>query len=310
MDLATLFGSFLKPLIDQLFDNIEHNIIEKFKLEEYTDLIYSSEPVNNPEKQINVEGYHLIGLCLIEIWFNVKNNFDNFTHINAEQFSSLVAHVISEGLKTALAKYYPALLLFTQGKINEIFASSQLNDLISKFNSIICNANTPETLAFRASFSAALRVIFDKNMALRERCRCALSILFSGYLKMIGIDNISVNNLNDLLTILNQILSNSFALIERIVNSIADPYIESLRRNVQLLEAYNARLANLDIERFRQETETYRDISLLISSAQSTTELLTVLRRTLQRLNIHTSWENHRSFDDFMSDKSRRMEFR
>ena len=300
MDIKTYFFSgIIKLMFEQLAADIEKNIVNVFDLSAYQELIYNEE-VANPT-HISATSKHIVGLCLIEVFFSLKNNINTLKYIQVEQLPSFIIHVITDGLKRAHVKY---------GDIIYAFASEKFNQYISRFDLISRNPNSMEAQEFRKVLTTAFNALFDNNLNIHERFRVAISALFMGYLRIMKLDQLNINNIQDYLDAILKILENSYKFIDRIISNIYDPYINELKRQTELLEAYNASLSKLNIESFRKQTQEYKIAAERINSAHNDEELNNTLRDIIRNMSIHTSWENHDSFDAFMSDKSARMEFK
>lgn len=73
------------------------------------------------------------------------------------------------------------------------------------------------------------------------------------------------------------------------------------------LERIAAKLANLDIVKFKKDTEKYQDIALRLDRAKSETEVNRILLCAYETLGIKIPWEG--DFDTFMGNRSNKLVF-
>ena len=92
------------------------------------------------------------------------------------------------------------------------------------------------------------------------------------------------------------------------ITGALEKQIEAFKRINAALTAYLAELETIDIERFKAETEEYNLVINIFSTDMTEAELNTRLLDAYAKLGIVKPWEG--DFDDFMSDKSRHLEFR
>jgi hypothetical protein len=74
-----------------------------------------------------------------------------------------------------------------------------------------------------------------------------------------------------------------------------------------MLDRLAAELENLDISKFREETEKYGTIAIKICRAESETEMNRLLLSAYKMFNIKIPWEG--DFDTFMRNKSNHLVF-
>ena len=64
---------------------------------------------------------------------------------------------------------------------------------------------------------------------------------------------------------------------------------------------------NIDLQKFKKETEMYSNLATEISEYKSEEELNIILRKAIELIGVKIPWEGE--FDDFMMDKSKRLVF-
>ena len=87
------------------------------------------------------------------------------------------------------------------------------------------------------------------------------------------------------------------------VNQEIEAFTGQLRAEIRFLRAYQAHLMSYDLERFKQETETFNALGEYISGDYTTADFHTMLRLTYAFCGIPCPW-GERSFEDFMADES------
>lgn len=74
------------------------------------------------------------------------------------------------------------------------------------------------------------------------------------------------------------------------------------------MTAYLAELKQLDTERFRQETEQYNQLVLILESAESEADLTHLLKEQYKTLGFPFPW-GEGDFDTFMQQKEKPLVF-
>lgn len=83
--------------------------------------------------------------------------------------------------------------------------------------------------------------------------------------------------------------------------------VNNYKEIADALERLAAKLENLDIAKFRAETEKYRNIATKIGAAESEQELNDLLLSAYKVFDIKIPWEG--DFDTFMGNKSNHLVF-
>ncbi|MFI3214867.1 MAG: hypothetical protein R3Y24_16260 [Eubacteriales bacterium] len=74
-------------------------------------------------------------------------------------------------------------------------------------------------------------------------------------------------------------------------------------------EMYAAEILQIDLWKFKEETQMYHSMVQNILDAKDEETLNRELKNMIQKANISLPWDKYDSFDTFMSDKSARMVF-
>lgn len=83
--------------------------------------------------------------------------------------------------------------------------------------------------------------------------------------------------------------------------------VNNYKEAADALENIAARLENIDIAKFREETERYRTVASKIGTAETEEELKEVLLSAYKSFDIKIPWEG--DFDSFMGSRSNRLVF-
>ena len=83
--------------------------------------------------------------------------------------------------------------------------------------------------------------------------------------------------------------------------------LEAFKRINAAVTGYLKELEKIDIETFKQETESYNSIAAMLDNADDEEELNKNLHRALDMLGIKIPWDNYDSFGDFMNDKNSKL---
>jgi hypothetical protein len=88
----------------------------------------------------------------------------------------------------------------------------------------------------------------------------------------------------------------------KMLNAEIDEFTNRLADEIVLLREYQARLMQIDLDKFKQDTEKYNDVSGLFEHHYSEQDFNLILELTYQYIGIPCPW-GEGSLDDFMKDK-------
>ena len=83
--------------------------------------------------------------------------------------------------------------------------------------------------------------------------------------------------------------------------------LDAYKRVNTALESYLQEIKEIDINRFKQETEEFRLLTASLSNVSTDKEINTLLNENFKSLGIHLPWGN--DFNSFMNDKSKVLKF-
>ena len=83
--------------------------------------------------------------------------------------------------------------------------------------------------------------------------------------------------------------------------------VNNYKEVADAFERLAAKIENIDIAKFKEDTERYKSVSESISKAESEDEMNNILLSAYKSLDIKIPWEG--DFDTFMSNKNNRLVF-
>lgn len=278
-----------------------------------------------------------LGFVFTEMWFAVKENIGKLDEQNADLRAYLesIAQGIKQGYENAKQKYPELFSKFINGAVT---------GALSSITTTLCNIffttakNTVRVIRqCYASLVEALKVLFinPDDYEFGDRMRAVVKILSVGASTVVGVlvneavAQVPIATLGitgDALptfcgVFVTGIMSCTLLLyldrsekINQLVQSLNDIHIietelNYFRRQAEYFEAYAAQLMQIDLERFKRETEAFCLIAEKINSVQSEAELNLVLKEIYTSRNLPLPWEGFTDFDTFMNNKSARLVF-
>ena len=297
------FRRIIQMFFDFLSEKIEKVIIGLFHLEAYRELIYGSE--TDSEQGIEVEGKHLVGLIVIELWLAIKRVFaasDSFWQTLRDLHRRILG-ILRDAVQTTMQKYRHAFSVWATGK---------LSNLLSRFHLLLEDISVAPRLL--ESISAAIGALWDEgNGGFVAQLRTAGSILLTGVIEGIG-NAIPVpgecDTLYELLRRIVEMIAQYTTLVERITEFCTQDVFRYFEEHRRYLDEYYAELLRLDVDEFRRQTTAYSRACETIATARNDEELRRMLRLAYRELGIALPWANsHGSFDSFMRDRTARLRF-
>ncbi len=308
-----------KSLFKQLDRIIESKILDIFDLHAYTDLIYEDKCIDITENEFTpmseFGGYykerliHLAGLFVIELWHYIKKVgmvgcIKTVQGIRSDKGNYLFEKMLSlmgEGIK------------YTVNKYNNVFSSYVINMATEVLQRLEACADISfvDGNEFRKAVAAAFDIISSaESISVEERMQRGFVALVMGLSQAIQLDQLSVVLFERIIKIISAIVDDGTPIINMMVDRFTEQDIDYFRQQARYFEGYTAELLNLDLERFKHDTEQYCRIAAQISSVKNDEEMNVLLKHILHGLGITMSWEStHDSFDAFMKDKKARMSF-
>lgn len=319
-------------------DKIAKKNIDAKLYKEYYKLNFSSPFMRDTFKtssslSIKMGMKQVIGLVITEIWFAVKEDFENFSTSNSlkENFFQL-KDTIEKAFNRAKEKYKDFIDKFKEGAIS---------GLLSSLTTTICNIffttakNIVKIIRYAyVSIIQALKILFfnPDNLLLGDRIRETLKIMSTGASIVVGIisgeaiskilNNFGIIGLtNDILqtfittfvssistcTLLyfidkNQTMKDMFSFLNKLdPTTIINEQIDYYKKQAEYFERYAAELLEIDYKFLKETAEKYENIAEIIYQTKNQGELNRVLENLFEILGIEKPYKED-SFDEFMQN--------
>jgi hypothetical protein len=319
-------------------DKIAKKNIDAKLYKEYYKLNFSSPFMRDTFKtssslSIKMGMKQVIGLVITEIWFAVKEDFENFSTSNSlkENFFRL-KDTIEKAFNRAKEKYKDFIDKFKEGAIS---------GLLSSLTTTICNIffttakNIVKIIRYAyVSIIQALKILFfnPDNLLLGDRIRETLKIISTGASIVVGIisgeviskilNNFGIIGLtNDILqtfittfvssistcTLLyfidkNQTMKDMFSFLNKLdPTTIINEQIDYYKKQAEYFERYAAELLEIDYKFLKETAEKYENVAEIIYQTKNQDELNRVLENLFEILGIEKPYKED-SFDKFMQN--------
>lgn len=272
-----------------------------------------------------------LGLIFVEIWMGAKERLQRVpSDSDFGDMLNAVGHGIKSGLDNACVKYKEVLAKMGEGLTSGVLAS---------LTTTLCNIffTTAKNLVryirqIYASVVQAGKVLFinPDNLLYGDRIRTTTIILASGASVLAGtvtgdliaktpiglmpaIGSISTTFCS---TMVSGLLSCTFLVFldrSRFINELVDTMnkiptiVTDYREIAKAMDQFAAKIAKLDIEKFRQDTERYANVAEEISNCEDDDAINSILYDAYERFGIKIPWEG--DFDSFMGNKNNRLVF-
>ena len=241
-----------------------------------------------------------------------------------------VANGVKKGVENAKVKYKEILAKFGEGFLSGALAS---------LTTTICNIffTTAKSLVrcirqiYASVVEAGKVLLFNpENLMFGDRIKTATVILATGASVLVGtvvgelIQKTPISAISGVGTFVTAFCSSLVSglisctllifldrskFMNRIVSALnrIPSEVNNYKEIADALERLAAKLENLDIAKFRAETEKYRSIATKIGAAESEEELNNLLLSAYKVFDIQIPWEG--DFDTFMGNRSNRLVF-
>jgi len=276
----------------------------------------------------------MLGFVFSEMWFAVKEELDRFNSImNADMGE--VFRAIGNGVKKGLEnckKNYKALL--------DSFKDGAIAGFLSSVTTTLCNIffTTAKNVVriirqTWVSIVEAVKILFinPDHLLFGDRMLAASKVIATGASVVVGSlvsEAISKTAIGAFPVVgeivqafcgafvsgimsctLLYVLDNS-TLVKKIVavlntfKTSLTAYSERLDDMLAILEEYAAKVMDLDVEKFKQETEVFNGFANQISDAADDAALNNVLKDMFKKMGWKPVYDQYESFDAYMKDKN------
>ena len=272
-----------------------------------------------------------LGFVFVEIWLCAKENLQRVpSESDFEDMLNAVGHGIKSGLDNARVKYKEVF-----AKMGEGLTSGALASLTTTLSNIFFTTAKNLVRYIRqiyASVVQAGKVLFinPDNLLYGDRIKTTTIILASGASVLAGTvagDLISKTPIGVMpeigsiattfcSTMISGLLSCTFLVFldrSRFINELVDTMnkipsiVTDYREIANAMDLFAAKIANLDIEKFRQDTERFAKVADDIFVSEDEDAINGILYDAYEKLGIKIPWEG--DFDSFMGNKNNRLVF-
>lgn len=276
----------------------------------------------------------VLGLIFSEMWFAVRDEIRKGNKDGKSLFIS-IGEGVKLGFENAKSKYKELWKKFVEGAVSGALAS---------LTTTICNIffTTAKSIiriirqTWASLVEATKILIFNPDyLPFGERFRAASKIIATGVSIVLGSvvgDGIAKTGIATIpvigeivpafcSTLVTGIMSCSLLYlldknsainkIVKILNSIptVDDIVVYYRMQAQLLEEYCAKLMDIDLERFKNETESYNHAIIVLENVSNQNELNCTLKNFYRKMGFNSPYGNYQDLDEFMSDSNAKLKF-
>lgn len=272
-----------------------------------------------------------MGFVFVEIWMSSKEEIQALPPgKDLKDMLEAVANGVKKGVENAKVKYKEILAKFGEGFLSGALAS---------LTTTICNIffTTAKNLVkcirqiYASVVEAGKILLFNPdNLMFGDRIKTSTVILATGAGVLVGtvvgeliqktpiaaipgvgtfVTAFCSSLVSGLISCTLLIFLDRSKFINRIVSALnrIPSEVNNYKEIADALERLAAKLENLDIVKFRADTEKYRNIATKIGAAESEEELNSLLLSAYKVFDIKIPWEG--DFDTFMGNRSNRLVF-
>lgn len=272
-----------------------------------------------------------MGFVFVEIWMSSKNEIQSLpAGKDLKDMLEAVARGVKKGVENAKVKYKEILAKFGEG----FFAGA-----LASLTTTICNIffTTAKNLVkcirqiYASVVEAGKILLFNPdNLMFGDRIKTSTIILATGASVLVGtavgelinktpiaaipgvgpfVTAFCSSLVSGLISCTLLIFLDRSKFMNKVVSALnrIPSEVNNYREIADALERLAAKLENLDIAKFRAETEKYRNIAIKIGAAESEQELNDLLLSAYRVFDIKIPWEG--DFDSFMGNRANRLVF-
>ena len=272
-----------------------------------------------------------LGFVFTEVWFSAKEELQNLPEgTDLKESLDAIGRGIKKGFESAKVKYKELIDKFLTGFQSGVLAS---------LTTTICNIffTTAKNLVkcirqlYASIIQAGKILLFNPdNLLFGDRIKAATVIMATGASVLVGtvvgemigktpIGAIPV--VGDIVqvfcsTLVSGLISCSLLIcldrskfMNKVINALnmIPSEVNNFAEIANAMEILAAKLEKLDIDKFRHDTEQYKDTAELIVNCNSDDELNGVLHAVYNKFQIKIPWEG--DFDSFMSNRNNHLVF-
>lgn len=271
------------------------------------------------------------GLVFVEIYMGAEQELKNMpANSGLKDMLKAVASGVKKGSENAKKRYKEIFSKFGEG-----FVSGSLASITTTICNIFFTTAKNLVKCIRQIFASVVQagkvLLFNPdNLRLGDRIKTAAVIIATGASVLVGtvVGEIIGKTPVGMLPVIGQIVQTFAATLvsgllactllvfldrSKFINSLIDRLntipseANNYKEMADVFERLAAKLENIDIAKFRADTQKYQDISEKIAVAKDEKEINALLLMSYKDLNIQIPWEG--DFDAFMGNKNNQLVF-
>lgn len=273
-----------------------------------------------------------LGFVFMEIWFCTKEEIRNLPDGSGlKEMLESVGHGVEKGLESSKNKYKEVI-----AKLKEGFGAGALASLTTSICNIFFTTAKNLVKCIRQIYASVIQagkvLLFNPdNLMFGDRLKMTITILTTGASVLVGtaigeaISKTPIGMTPSIgpvvqvfcSTLVSGLISCTFLIFmdrSKLINQIVDclnaipSEANNYREIADLMEQLAAKLSQIDIEKFKEETEKYNCVANQIQNSKDEEELNQILLGAYKDLEINLPWTG--DFDSFMGNKNNRLVFR
>lgn len=273
----------------------------------------------------------VLGLVFVEVWLSAKAELMAVpTESSLEDMINAVGRGIKIGFEKAKDNHKELLKKFVEG-----YSSGALASLTTTLCNIFFTTSKNLVRYIRQIYAFIVQagnvLLFNpNNQMLGDRIKTTAVILASGASVVAGtavgtlvtetpvgqIPKVGSVVVTFCSSMVSGLLSCSFLVFldrSKFINDLIDRMNEipsdanNYREIADAMESLAAKIANLDIEKFKEDTKRFESLANDIMDCDDENSLNTILKQSYEKIDIDIPWKG--DFDSFMSDKENKLVF-
>ena len=276
----------------------------------------------------------VMGLVFSEIWFAVKDELDRFDSIMNTDIGELL-HAIGDGVKKGVEnckRNYKALLeKFKDGALAgflssitttlaNIFFTTSKNVVriirqtwVSIVDAVKILFINPDHLLYGERMLAAVKVVATgASIAVGVLVSEALSKTAIGAFPVVGeiVQTFCGSFVTGIMSCTLLYFLDTNPMVHKAVEALnmfktgLTSYMERLQDEVAFLESYAAKLMNIDLDKFKEETACMNDMVQKLDVTMNDDSLIDSIKSVFKKMGWKPVYDNYDCFDDYMNDKN------
>lgn len=325
----------LKPdEVEKLYHQSKQSMTNKLNKDYYTSSKFTTDTT---KAALSLGGKtavkQVIGFVLIEVWFSIRERLSLCTSNSLKGFFSDILEGIKKGFIKAKSKYREVISKLKEGLVSGIIAS-----LMTTLTNIVKTLLESSIKILRHASGALVKSIkilfFEKYKSWQDKIHAILVVLATSASAIVGslVGTYLAPTLSGvplvgglLVTFIEVFISgiisctliyfiDKWDVAKKIYEFIKqldiysfDEYVEGMKKQVVMYEAYVAKILKVDVNTVIRETEKYNRVLELLEH-NNYGMINNQLKALMSEININLPWQG--DFSSFMSNKKSKLVFK